>query len=88
MIEFWLWVGLQVDDKLEVNGLFVCDCVGSSPFGPEEGAALSAPAPSEADHEVSGSIQNRVHRTGEWDADRVVEFGVGLAVNCSGCEVR
>lgn len=44
---------MQVDSKLQLNAEFVSACITENPFPPPEDGALSAAAPTEADHEVT-----------------------------------
>lgn len=50
--------GIQVDTRLIVTNQFVGQMVEQNPFAPSEDAALSAPAPTEGDHEVSPGISS------------------------------
>jgi len=47
------WGEVQVDLLLQLNGQFVAQCAEGNPFPPPEDAALTAAAPTEADHEAS-----------------------------------
>jgi hypothetical protein len=47
---------VQVDARLQLNGEFVAACIEDNPFPPPVDAALTAAAPTEADHEVSTQI--------------------------------
>lgn len=50
----------QVDEKLQINDLLVQAMIEQNIFPASEDASLSAPAPTEAEHEVHGRRDGRV----------------------------
>lgn len=50
----------QIDDKLLQNADLVQKMISENPFPPPSDAALDAPAPTDADHDVSAQSLHRV----------------------------